>query len=611
MAQADHDSDCGPSSMPPPGPPVARPAAAGAIWLEDGVPACACPDCGAPVSIRSSLRLANCRRCGSSIALSQEQQRQAAGFLGEKSPAPSPRGRPAGSVPPPLPGTRPPPVSNGAVPPPAPPPGRRERAGFVALLAFLFSRYPLASLIGLTVLLAAVGLSSVGLYRALTSGDAVAQSASDGREGMGTGQGSTADAAAQGAESEPGTGAGAGPARGKDPNGDGQDGDVEDSAAGSRWDHMLDGRSPQVRSEIALRAGATPASEAAVALALKWLAAHQNADGSWSLHAFQNTPECHGQCSNPAHQASDMSGTAMALLPFLGAGNTHLAGQYKQQVQKGLDWLLAHQGADGDLRGPGNFGRMYAHGQASIVLCEAYALTEDKQLRTPAQKALNFIVKAQHPAGGWRYRPKEPGDTSVVGWQLMALNSGRMAHLSVPDETLDRAMDFLDSVQTDKVGGTYGYQPAHGTTHVMTAEALLCRQYLGWARDSQGLQDGVKFLLDSHLPNPAHQGVYYWYYATQMMHHMGGREWSTWNAKMRDALVDLQEKQGHAAGSWLPRHDHGEAGGRLYQTALCTCTLEVYYRHLPLYGEDAVTPEAAPEVPKPVATKTDVPERSK
>jgi hypothetical protein len=32
---------------------------------------------------------------------------------------------------------------------------------------------------------------------------------------------------------------------------------------------------------------------------------------------------------------------------------------------------------------------------------------------------------------------------------------------------------------------------------------------------------------------------------------------------------------------------HIEAGGRLYCTSLATMILEVYYRHLPLYKDDA------------------------
>jgi hypothetical protein len=232
---------------------------------------------------------------------------------------------------------------------------------------------------------------------------------------------------------------------------------------------------------------------------------------------------------------------------------------------------------------------MYAQGLGSIALCEAYALTRDEWLREPAQLAIGFIVDAQHSAGGWRYQPKERGDTSVVGWQIMALRSAQMANLDVPPDVLERAMKYLDDAQTDSLGGRYAYMPGNRANEVMTAEALLCRQYAGWPQDHPGLVDGVEHLLQRHLPRPGDRiNMYYVYYATQVMHHMGGQSWEDWNYRVRDILVDLQATKGHEAGSWAPQVGHDEAGGRLYQTALAVCTLEVYYRHLPLYRQLAV-----------------------
>jgi hypothetical protein len=247
--------------------------------------------------------------------------------------------------------------------------------------------------------------------------------------------------------------------------------------------------------------------------------------------------------------------------------------------------MLAEQRPDGDLRGrsDGNAG-MYAHGQATIVLCEAFLMTGDEELRRPAQRAVDFIVNAQHAAGGWRYSPGQPGDTSVLGWQWMALQSARAANLTVPDETLELAANFLDSVG-HQGGSLYSYLQGHPPTHVMTAEALLCRIYQGWKLDTPELMRGVEYLTTNHLPRERDPNIYYWYYATQTMHHVGGDDWDTWNAHMREILVDLQERRGHAAGSWSPRGDHASAGGRIYMTALAVCSLEVYYRHLPLFRQ--------------------------
>ncbi len=96
-------------------------------------------------------------------------------------------------------------------------------------------------------------------------------------------------------------------------------------------------------------------------------------------------------------------------------------------------------------------------------------------------------------------------------------------------------------------------------------------------------------MLTHHLPSIDEPNIYYWYYGTQVMHHLGGEPWEMWNNATREALVALQERQGHEMGSWDPVGDaiHGgidvRVGGRLYWTALAICTLEVYYRHLPIY----------------------------
>jgi hypothetical protein len=350
----------------------------------------------------------------------------------------------------------------------------------------------------------------------------------------------------------------------------------------------LSARGAADKFQLVLREGGSKSSEKAVSSALRWLANHQMHDGSWS---FNHTlcPTCRGQCRNPGAMADARNGaTGLALLPFLGSGQTHTDGQYQTTIKKGLAYLIKSMrvGAQGGaLNEPG--GRMYSHGLASIALCEAYAMTHDKDLLAPAQAALNFICFAQDPVGGgWRYKPKEPGDTSMVGWQLMALKSGHMANLCVPPLTIHRAALYLDSVQSDD-GAAYSYQGTKSPGEATTAIGLLCRMYLGWKRDNSVLQRGVKFL-SRHGPSGAN--MYYNYYATQVMRHWEGEEWANWNRQMRDQLVHAQAKQGHEDGSWFSgTGDNGAGpGGRLYCTAMATMILEVYYRHLPLYRAQSI-----------------------
>ena len=285
-----------------------------------------------------------------------------------------------------------------------------------------------------------------------------------------------------------------------------------------------DGRGEAMRGQMVAAIGGTSESEAAVAAALEWFANHQNPDGSWSYD--HRTGPCQGRCADPGRLADCKTGaTGMALLPFLGAGQTHKTGKYKRNVEMGLYFLasqmkLKNQGGlqCGDLAQGG--GSMYSHGISAIVLCEAYAMTHDKGLMGPAQLSLNHIVYAQDPVGGgWRYSPRQAGDTSVVGWQLMALKSGHMAYLIVPKETIIGASKFLDSAQADS-GAKYGYTGPGGGT-ATTAIGLLCRMYLGWKKDNPALQRGAEFIGKT---GPSKGNMYYNYYATQVMRHYGGDE---------------------------------------------------------------------------------------
>jgi hypothetical protein len=228
---------------------------------------------------------------------------------------------------------------------------------------------------------------------------------------------------------------------------------------------------------------------------------------------------------------------------------------------------------------------MYGHGLAAIALCEAYGMTRDPALREPAQRAVDFIVKAQHaPSGGWRYLPNTPGDTSVLGWQVMALKSGEMAALTVPAATWEGVRRWLASVESKTPsGGLFGYMSATPTP-AMTAQGLLCLQLMGARRDDPRVLAGANYLLQNP-PRQVLQTSYYWYHAVQVMYALGDKHWKAWNEPLRDMLVSTQITKGPMAGSWNPTDAREQAGGRICSTSLRLLMLEVYYRRLPLYRQ--------------------------
>jgi len=622
MSTASHDSS---TELEPSGVPLGAPASAeppsGSIWLDGDVLACCCPECGAPMSIRLWLMVADCFRCGTSLELTEEQEQEALRLLRQQEEAkrqdsqaaaaaiaptmlrkPKPRVQPTGEVAartkPPAAPLSPEPAAESTTVPAGPhrqPTPRRvsasevhrgarahvrdlyEQGGAAVLWHSLLKDLPawLVSLVFhmvVLLLLAIFGadrpqgpptitLSTSVSYEDLEGGQELLDEPLEPTFDLGDAGGleQLSDLNDPGGliDLEPPIVPPDDPSDRLNPIGrlptlnEMPTNEIPASAMG----HMLAGRDPRIRRQAVERAGGTTATEAAVTRALIFLSRHQHADGSWSLREFHKSPHCDGTCRGQGSTNSRVAATALSLLPFLGAGQTHKEGDYTEAVHQGLEWLIEHQREDGSLE---DGGQMYAHGQAAIALCEAYALSGDSELRGPAQEALNFIVRAQdRNGGGWRYVPRQPGDTSVVGWQLMALKSGQMGYLSVPSKSFERAGLFLNSVTKD--GSRYSYQPGGRHTPAMTAEALLCRQYLGWPRDHDGLKRGVDYLLEN-LPDARRPNIYYWYYATQVMHHYGGDAWERWNASMQRALLGTQETRGHGRRPAVTRPAVGRPG---------------------------------------------------
>jgi hypothetical protein len=377
-------------------------------------------------------------------------------------------------------------------------------------------------------------------------------------------------------------------------------------------------RDPRERQRVALRHGATKESELAVELSLQWFARHQNPEGFWDADGFDaqcpGGDRCTGragrgnatetvlvnspldrQALETAGQQADTGLTALVLLTYLGAGYTQHDGQYADQIDRALRWLIRQQAENGYLGGKAShYEKMYCHGMATYALGEACGMLDDPEhddpsLRRALANAVKYIAAMQNPRdGGWRYLDghisKQQSDMSMFGWQLMALKSAEIAGIPIPDRTRDGLKKFLTSISLGKHGGLAPYRLDEKPRASMTAEALFCRQVLGVKRDSPSSKEAIEFL-SKFPPKPETQDLYYWYYGTLAIYQYGGEPWDEWNDRLRDTIVATQRKAGHAAGSWDPLDNNSRHGGRLYSTALSTMCLEVYYRFLPLYQE--------------------------
>ena len=50
----------------------------------------------------------------------------------------------------------------------------------------------------------------------------------------------------------------------------------------------------------------------------------------------------------------------------------------------------------------------------------------------------------------------------------------------------------------------------------------------------------------NNLPDANQRNVYYWYYATQVMHNLVDANWDRWNRQVRRVLIETQCRDGAA-----------------------------------------------------------------
>ena len=147
---------------------------------------------------------------------------------------------------------------------------------------------------------------------------------------------------------------------------------------------------------------------------------------------------------------------------------------------------------------------------------------------------------------------------SATGWMFLAIRSGQLAGLQIRQQPLIRAEHFVDACAAgpeDAKLSRYSYQPGQQAKLPLSAAGLLTRQYLGWRKDKPDLAVGARYLMENMPPDSGKQlgPMYYYYYATQVLHHMAGSDFDFWNHRMREHLIRTQEWDGHRAGSWSPQ----------------------------------------------------------
>jgi hypothetical protein len=322
-------------------------------------------------------------------------------------------------------------------------------------------------------------------------------------------------------------------------------------------------QSPEGASDLANQAAdfqeITPALRQAVNQGLSYLADQQAPNGSYGSDRY-------GQ---------HVGITALACLAFMADGHLPGRGAYGEQVQRGLDFVLNHASQSGLIAANTSHGPMYGHGFATLFLGEIYGQTRDPRLRDVLLKAVRLIVRTQNDEGGWRYRPiPENADISVTICQVMALRSARNAGVSVPKETIQKAVEYVRRCQNEADGGfRYMLSSGQDSAFPRSAAGVATLFYAG-VYEGQAIQRGLDYLMNNHGgPRSRHYYYYGHYYAAQATFLAGGRYWRQWFPEAREQLLDRQKADGHWQSNF----------GNDYATAMALITLQVPNRMLPIF----------------------------
>ncbi len=351
--------------------------------------------------------------------------------------------------------------------------------------------------------------------------------------------------------------------------------------------------------ELALETGGgTEETEAAVASGLDYLASIQSSEGFWGRSTNNHVKY--------GYTAVGKSG--LSLLAFLGAGHTPTSGtKHSETVARGIDFLLSVQGSRS-----GHFGdtSAYSHGIATYALAETYALSKVESYRAPLERAVERILRAQSKRdgrayfGGWSYYYPDDHQfdrwprTSITAWQVMALESARLAGLEVPDQAFDDATKFLKRARDNDLGAfRYSHDPewvngSRPTLPGSTPAALFALSLLGEDLDenrylparqfvSERTPDGYRDRGENSFVRDATGNLYFWYYGSLALFRIGGRQWEVWNEGLKESLLPAQNRDGSfdPISPYARDYAYDRGDDKAYSTAMAVLCLEVYYRY--------------------------------
>ncbi len=363
------------------------------------------------------------------------------------------------------------------------------------------------------------------------------------------------------------------------------------------------------RKKAVGRFGGSAATESSVEAALRWLARHQKADGSWEgevaavdapIATGRLSPEEAAAAAGLIRQLGDndfnrreeatkaLIARGLSVRELVERATRSADPEVSQRAVKILEAmvsnaserpaadkigctgvaLLAFLGAgytakngqyqDNVKRGlawiarqqkdDGSIGSGADHAIAGLALAEAYGMGRDPEIGKAAQRAVDCSVKArQMEFSGWGREPRKDPNLATTVWHVMQLKSAKIAGLKVEGTGFQGAYSFIDSATNDE--GLCRFAPGKPSSAAMTAAGAWGRQIMGTPNTEPVLLKAAK-AIGRDLPKEQSPGdMHYLHFATLAMFQMGGEPWTRWNDALKPLLVNQQSKGGPMDGS--------------------------------------------------------------
>lgn len=311
--------------------------------------------------------------------------------------------------------------------------------------------------------------------------------------------------------------------------------------------------------------------DSSIQRAIQFLSKSQQPSGAWSFNSY----------------GESTAATSLAIMAFMAAGYVPDEGPYGDQINKGIDWVLAHQIDNGLVVHHKSHGPMYSHGISTLMLAEVAGMLtgeREKKCQQVLERAVKLIVSAQdvskdkRNAGGWRYtQTSKDSDLSVTGWQLLALRAAKNIGCDISADHIEKAVAYVRHCRgRNNVG--FAYQPGGAPSATRTGTGILALEICGKHHTPDALQAG-----DYLVQRPLHPDEFYYfygaYYCSVGMFQMGGEYWKKTRATIVPQLLEMQKHD----GSWLATKGSEKEAGKVYATTLAVLALAVEYQYLPIY----------------------------